>query len=107
MGYVTSWAARPSREGGAAMEPAREPEEPPQYVTERIREALAADPRVGELDVHVRIAGEKVFLVGYVGTKERHSAVTEIVQGLLPQHRVFNETYVHNPTESSVQEHLG
>ena len=89
------------------MEQAHEHEEPPQYVAERIREALAVDPRVGELDVHVRIAGEKVFLVGYVGTKERHAAVTKIVQALLPQHRVFNETYVHDPTESSVQEHLG
>jgi osmotically-inducible protein OsmY len=81
--------------------------EPPQYVAERIREALAADPRVGELDVHVRIAGGKVFLNGYVGTEERRTAITEIVQTIVPGSRVFNETYVHNPTESSDQERLG
>ena len=87
------------------MEPARS-EEPPQYVAERIREALAGDPRVGELDVHVRIAGKKVFLNGYVGTEERRTAITQIVEALVPGSRVFNETNVHNPTESSDQERL-
>jgi osmotically-inducible protein OsmY len=87
------------------MGPARA-EDPPQYVAERIRETLANDPRVGELDVHVRITGEKVFLSGYVGTEERQAAITEIVQGLLPDSRVFNETYVHKPTEISERERL-
>ena len=88
------------------MEP-QPAQEPPQYVAERIRNALAGDPRVGELDVHVRIAGDKVFLTGSVGTEERRAAVTEVVQGLLPDCRVFNETDVHDPVESSARERLG
>jgi osmotically-inducible protein OsmY len=89
------------------MERSRANDEPPQYVAERIRGALAGDPRVGELDVHVRIAGQKVFLGGYVGTEERRRAITEIVQSLMPDHRVFNETNVHTATESSDRESLG
>jgi hypothetical protein len=73
------------------MQAARARDEPPQYVAQRIREALANDPRVGELDVHVRITGEKVFLSGIVSTEERRRAITEIVRGILPGHRIINE----------------
>ena len=80
--------------------------EPPQYVAERIRHALAEDERVGELDVQVRIAGSKVFLNGNVFTDERRDAITEIVSNLLPEHQVHNETYVPHVPESDDLERL-
>jgi osmotically-inducible protein OsmY len=89
------------------MDQQRGSDDPPQYVAERIREALAREPRVGELDVHVRIAGDKVFLSGFVGTEERRAAITEVVRELMPDHRIFNETDVHKPTEGADLERLG
>lgn len=66
------------------------PGEPDQYVIERVREALAEDPRVGELYVQVTVAAGKVFLSGDVATAERKQAMTEVVRELLPDHEVQN-----------------
>ena len=44
--------------------------EPEDYAVQRLRDALAADERVAEMGVHVRIAAGKVFLTGQVPTEE-------------------------------------
>ena len=80
--------------------------EPPQYVAEHVRDALRKDPRVGELDVQVRITGSRVFLNGNVATAERQKAITEIVEGLLPDVEVCNETTTHNLPEADEPESL-
>jgi hypothetical protein len=69
-------------------------EEPKQYVIERVHRALAQDPRVGELNVDVTLAGGRIFLMGDVPTQERKDAISDVVGELLPDHEVCNETTV-------------
>jgi BON domain-containing protein len=69
-------------------------EEPPHYVVQRVREALAHDERVSELEVKVKVFGRKVFLTGPVSTKARHEAIDEVLGELLPDHEVHNQTEV-------------
>lgn len=66
----------------------------PVYVGERLRDALVHDPRVGELDLQVRIAGERVFVTGTVTTDERRAAVSSIVGELVPELELCNEVTV-------------
>ena len=81
--------------------------EPPQYVAEHIRDALRNDPRVGELDVQVRITGGRVFVTGNVATSERQRAITDIVEEILPDVEVCNETNIQNAPETEDLERLG
>lgn len=69
-------------------------DEPKHYLVQRIREALAHDSRVSELEIDVRIRGNKVFLKGTVPTPERRDAIKEIARGVLPDHIINNETVV-------------
>ena len=56
----------------------------PQYLTERLRTALATDPRVGEPELTVSIAGDKVIVSGVVPTDERRDGIAEIVAEVAP-----------------------
>jgi len=69
-------------------------QDPPHYLIQRVREALAHDPRVGELELRVKMVGEKVFITGSVPTDERRKAVSAVVQDVLPDVEVHNETTV-------------
>jgi hypothetical protein len=80
--------------------------EPKQYVVGRIQEALAHDPRVGELDVQVKVAGDKVFLNGTVPTPARRDAISTVVVELLPDHEVHNEIIVPDHAEDPAPEQL-
>ncbi len=66
--------------------------EPEAYVTEHLREALAKDPRVNELELEVTLAGGKVFVSGTVATEERVAAVGEVLRELAPDREVVNQT---------------
>jgi osmotically-inducible protein OsmY len=80
-------------------------EEPKHYVAERVRHALAHDPRTNELDVRVSIVGAKVFVAGSVATHERREAVTVVVEQTLPGHQVCNELTVNDfPEPDHVEE---
>lgn len=68
--------------------------EPEQYAIEHLRGALAADARVAEMGVQVRIAAGKVFLTGQVPTEERRHAVGVVAAEVLPEYEVHNETVV-------------
>jgi osmotically-inducible protein OsmY len=68
--------------------------EPKQYLVERLRGALAHDERVGELDVHVRVLGTRVYLQGTVATGERRDAITAVAHEVVPDHEVVNEITV-------------
>ena len=70
------------------------PEDAPHYLVQRVREALAHDPRVSELEIDVRISGDRVYLSGAVPTDERRTAIGEVVGDVLPDHEVHNETTV-------------
>jgi len=69
-------------------------EEPPHYLVQRVREALAHDERVSELEVKVKVFGHKVFLTGPVSTEERRVAIDEVLGEILPDYEIHNETQV-------------
>jgi osmotically-inducible protein OsmY len=66
----------------------------PEYMVARIHKALAMDPRTGELELDIRIAGNQVFLSGSVATDERCRAVEEVVREVAPDLDVHNELSV-------------
>ena len=59
-------------------------EEPAKYLVAKIREALAQDPRTNVLDVQVRVAGDRVYLLGTLEVEARRSAVQTVVEEILP-----------------------
>ena len=63
----------------------------PEYLIGRIHQALATDPRTGELELDVRIAGGRVFLTGQVVTEERCRNAEEVVRETAPDHEVVNQ----------------
>lgn len=79
---------------------------PDPYLAEHVREALARDPRIGELGVDVEIAGETVILSGTVASLERQEAAAAVVHELLPDYQVRDETEVVELPEPSEAEHL-
>ena len=89
--------------GRAPAAPATGPNVPKHYVVSRVREVLAADDRVNELNVNVTVAGRKVVLTGNVSSPERREAITVVVRELLPDHEVHNHTTcvrIEEPTEA-------
>ena len=74
-------------------------DEPEPYLLQHVRDAIANDPRVNELDVHLSSAGGKVFLAGHVSTKERRDALGEVVRELLPGYIVVNQVSVPETSE--------
>jgi osmotically-inducible protein OsmY len=87
---------------------AEEPkEEPKHYLVQRIREALAHDPRVSEIELQVTVRGSKVFVAGAVSTEDRRQAVTEVVQEAAPDCEVHNETRASFRPGEVEEEELG
>jgi osmotically-inducible protein OsmY len=82
------------------------PDDPKQYVVAQLQEALAHDPRVNELDVHVKVVGDKVFLRGCVSTPDRIEAITAVAGEVLPDHDVHNEVAVMSYDEPDGMETL-
>jgi osmotically-inducible protein OsmY len=80
--------------------------DPPQYVAERIRAALAADRRVSEIGLVVKIVGTRVQLGGAVATPDRRALAEEIVRQLLPDHEVQNDIKVQEVADSQRPERL-
>jgi osmotically-inducible protein OsmY len=78
----------------------------PEYLIGRIHQALATDPRTGELELDVRIAGGRIFLTGAVATDERRAAVEEVVREIAPGQDVANELTVIVETEPGPEEPL-
>lgn len=78
--------------------------EPEDYARQRLREALAADARVGELGLQVRTVAGKVFLSGQVPTAERQQAVGVVAAEVLPDFEIHNETVVTAVAEPRVEE---
>jgi hypothetical protein len=69
-------------------------QEPPQYQVQRIREALAHDPGVGELELDVNIRAGKVLVTGTVPSSEVQHRISELVREVLPGLEVHNQTQV-------------
>ena len=80
--------------------------EAPEYTIGRVQQALATDPRTGELELDVRIAGGRIFLTGSVATRERCLAVETVVREVAPGHRISNDLSVVNEQDAGPEEEL-
>jgi osmotically-inducible protein OsmY len=69
-------------------------DEAPHYLIQRIREALAHDPRLGELELGVNVRAGQVFVTGTVHTDERRRAVSQVVREVAPDAEVHNQVTV-------------
>jgi hypothetical protein len=68
--------------------------EPAETVLARAREALATDPRVGELELDLRVAGGRLVVGGGISTEERRDRVTEVLRERFPDLEVVNRINV-------------
>ena len=71
-----------------------------------MREALAHDHRVGELELQVTIRAGKVMVSGTVPTEDVRRAVTEVVREILPEAEVHNHATVASFPEPEEVERL-
>ena len=78
----------------------------PEYLIGRIRQALATDPRTGELELDVHIAAGRIFLTGSVATKERRTAVEEVVGEVAPGHPISNDLSLVNERDPGPEEQM-
>jgi osmotically-inducible protein OsmY len=81
-------------------------EQPPHYLVEKAREALALDERVNELEIKVKIYGKRVFLTGVVSTQERRDSIDDVMHEVLPGYEVQNETTVGSFDRPAEEEQL-
>jgi hypothetical protein len=77
----------------------RPAEETTEYLLERIRAALAHDPRLGELELPVSIVDDRVVVTGTVQTPDRRQAISDLLAELVPDRRVENLTKVLDTTK--------
>lgn len=87
-------------------EPDSEHPEPEQYACERLRDALAADPRVSDLSLQVHIVAGNLFVTGQVATQERIDAVSEIAARVLPEFVLHNDLILITLVEAPAVEQL-
>jgi osmotically-inducible protein OsmY len=80
--------------------------EPPQYLVQRLRRAIAEDPRTAEMGVQVRVRGEAVFLSGEVASLERCHQLATVVHEVAPELTVHNDVHVVAASEPVGREEL-
>lgn len=66
----------------------------PEYLAERVHQAVTTDPRTNEQGVQVRITEAEVFLCGEVASAERRDAVAEVAAEVVPGRRIHNDVTV-------------
>ena len=69
-------------------------DEPFEYTAAHLTEALAEDPRVSELGLHLAVRGDKLYVTGTVTTIERRSAIDDVLSELDTGFEIHNETAV-------------
>ena len=74
------------------------------YDAEHIREQLIHDPRVGALDVQVRLSADALQITGNVATADRKQAITDVVAELAPGVEVRNDVSITDLSEPTGQE---
>ena len=63
------------------------------YLVERVRTALAEDPRVAELGISVAVEGSRLVLSGEVATADRRAAVEAVAREQAPGLAVDNRVW--------------
>jgi len=87
------------------MEPV---ENNPAYLAGHLTEALATDERTHLLDLKVRVAGDRVILIGNVSSDERRVAAEQVVRERMPSHMlIVNSLCVESYREPTDVEPLG
>ncbi|HEX7080404.1 MAG TPA: BON domain-containing protein [Gammaproteobacteria bacterium] len=78
------------------------------HLVGRIREALATDPRTNVLDVTIKVAGGKAFIIGEVTSDERKQAARKVVTEVLPPDiELVDELWIAKYDEPGRPETLG
>lgn len=77
------------------------------HLVGRIREALATDPRTNVLDITIKVAGGKAFIIGEVTSDERKQAAREVASEVLPpEYELIDELWIANYNEPGRPETL-
>jgi len=79
---------------------------PDAYLGERIRNALAQDPRVNELGIQVTLVGTRVFVTGSVATHERRDCVAIVIAEQFPDLELHNDVTVQSVERAPGRETL-
>jgi BON domain len=76
----------------------------PRYEQERIRQALAIDPRVGEPDLGVDLVAGRVLVTGSVPNERVRAAIDSVVAEIAPNTAVDNRVTVPPADEPTGEE---
>jgi osmotically-inducible protein OsmY len=77
------------------------------YDQERIRQALATDPRVGEPELSVEIVAGRVLVSGYVPSRKVRDAVDVVVVEVAPGMPLDNRVEVARRDAPTGEEPIG
>ena len=80
--------------------------EPPEYLAQKLRDALAADARTGELGLDVVVDRDRFIVRGTVGSDERRSAISDVALEVAPDVEIVNETEVKEIGEPGTEESI-
>jgi hypothetical protein len=72
-----------------------------QYLSARLRQALAEDPRTTELGVRVTVRGDHVLLSGDVASPDRRAELEAVIHDVAPELTVLDDVKVV-PSEAPV-----
>jgi hypothetical protein len=61
-------------------------------LTEHTRQALAEDPRLGQLDISITLRGKRALLTGHVATRDRRELLGAVAAEHLPGYEIDNAT---------------
>lgn len=76
----------------------------PRYEQERIRQALATDPRVGEPELSVDVVAGRVLVTGSVPSEKVREAIGTVVAEMAPDVSLDNRVTVASTEEPSGEE---
>lgn len=79
----------------------------PRYDQERIRQALATDPRVGEPELSVEVVAGRVLVSGSVPSRAVRDAVDAVVVEVAPGMPLENRVEIASRDEPAGEEPIG
>ena len=79
----------------------------PEYLAQRVRDAIAADPRTGELGLEVAVTSGGLTVRGVVASDEARAAITAVAEEAVPGVEVRNETVAKEVHEPQGEESIG
>ena len=71
-----------------------------------VQEALAEDPRAGEMELEVKVRGDRLVITGTVATPARREGISRVLAERFPGHDIDNQTEVPPLAEPDEAERL-